>query len=129
MAYILGTLEVDHSNRSPEPNLHQAMPSNGDHLTGNAVRRNLSTPSGSTGQDAAPPASPTRFTVESLVGVLDMLRQLDEQAKADVQAPTHPARTDADPTLDRARGARNHCSFGDARSDREALSKETGSET
>lgn len=92
--------------------------------------RNLSTSSGNTGQDAAP-AGPARLTVESLIKVLDMLRRLDERAKADVRAPTHPTRADADadPAPDRAGGAGNHRSLGGTPGDRQAFSQETVSET
>lgn len=104
------------------------MPSDADSSTRNAVCRNLSTPSGSTGQDAAP-ADPARLTVEALIEVLDLLRRLDERAKAGVRALTRPAEADADPTPDRAGGAGNHRSLGDAHGDCQAFGQETGSET
>ena len=105
------------------------MPSDGDSSAGHAICRNLSTPSGSTGQDAASPDTPARLTVESLVEMLDLLRRLDEQAKAGVRALTHPTQAEADPTPDRAGGAGNHRSLGDTTGDYPAFNQETGPET
>lgn len=85
---------MGYPNRSPEPNLHQAVPPDGDYPAGNAVCRNLSTPSGSAGQDAAP-AEPARLTVESLRRVLTLLRGLDERRKAEAQGPTPAGDVDA----------------------------------
>lgn len=129
MAFILGTLDVMGTSTATGAEPPQTMPSNADSSTGNAVCRNLSTPLGSTGQDAASPAPPARLTVESLVEVLDLLRRLDEQAKAGVRALTHPAQTDADPTSDRAGGAGNHRSLGDTTGDYPAFNQETDPET
>jgi len=107
------------------------MPSDADSSTGNAVCRNLSTPSGSTGQDAATPAPPTRLTVESLMGVLDMLRRLDEQAKSRAGSLTYQAQADADPdpAPDRAGGAGHHRSLGGPPGDCRPFSQEAVSET
>lgn len=113
-----------------EPDLHEPIPPDrGESAEGHA-RRKLSTSSGSTGQDAAP-TDPARLTIASLIEVLDMLRRLDEQAKAGVRAPTHPTRAaaDADPTPDPDGGAGNHRSLGGAHGDGQAFSQEAVSET
>jgi hypothetical protein len=115
---------------APDPKLHEPVPPDRGEPAEKRACRNLSTSSGNTGQDAAP-ADPARLTVEFLIELLDMLRRLDERAKADVRASTHPTRADADadPAPDRAGGAGNHRSLGGAPGDRQAFSQETVSET
>ena len=54
----------------------------------------LSTPLTSSGQDASPGTS-TRFTAACLLQVVDMLRRLDERAKAEAQTPTSVAGPEA----------------------------------
>jgi hypothetical protein len=64
------------------------------------------------------------------MGVLDVLRRLDEQAKSGSGALTCPAQADADPdpAPDRAGGAGHHRSLGGPPGDCQAFSQEAISE-
>lgn len=106
---------------APDPNLHEPVPPDRGDLAEGRPCRNLSTPSGSTGQDAAP-ADLARLTVESLRQVLTLLRLLDERRKAEAQgpAPAGDINAGADNAADTGGSAANAGALGPTSGDRSA---------
>ncbi len=86
-----------------------------------SVGSNLSIPSKSVGQ-VAPPGAATQFTVGCLIQVVDMLRRLDERAKAETQTPASVAGPGARENhgADRAGSPANPGPLGTPASDRGA---------
>ena len=86
-----------------------------------SVGSNLSIPSKSVGQVASP-GTVTQFTVACLIQVIDMLRRLDERAKAEAQTSASVAgpETSENHGADRAGSPTNHGPLGTPASDRRA---------
>lgn len=103
--------------RLPDSNPPPGVLSGATHPAGDAACRNLSTPPGSAGQDAAP-AEPARLTVETLRRVLTLLRGLDERRKAEAQGPT--------PADDVDVGADNAANTGGSATNARALGTTSG---
>jgi hypothetical protein len=89
--------------RRPQPAPRRPPPTTGGSSVPSTpcVGRNLSIPLPRSGQVASP-GTPTRFHIECLRDLLDLLRRLNEQAQAGTQAPTHTAGLDGHHGADRA---------------------------
>lgn len=61
-----------------------------------SVASNLSIPSKEAGQDASSFGTAYRFTIDGLVQLVDLLKQLDERAKVEPQASTATTRPEQD---------------------------------
>src|SRR5262249_54519817 len=86
------------------------------------VASNLSIPSKEVGQHASSFGAAYRFTTDGLVQLVDLLKQLDERAKAEPQAPAATARSDQhqDQPPSRAGGAADPGALGSSGSNRPA---------
>jgi hypothetical protein len=84
-----------------------------------SVCSNLSTPLKKSGQVASP-GTPTRFNIECLRDLLDLLRKLHEQAQGDVQAPTQTPALDGHHGADRAGNPAAPGPLGPSGGDRQA---------
>ena len=87
-----------------------------------SVASNLSIPSKEAGQDASSFGTAYRFTIDGLVQLVDLLKQLDERAKVEPQAPTATTRPEQhqDQPASRAGGAADPGALGPSGSNRPA---------